>query len=59
MDPIELLSCSPKRIIIYPEIPPVELRPYGGSTALSVLEYFRGTSETVTHVTEHIPSIDN
>ena len=51
MASIELVSCSPERKIIYPNIPPNEFRPYGGSTSLNLLEYFHGTPETVTQVT--------
>ena len=51
MAPIELLSCSPERKIMSPDIPPTEFRPYGGSTSINVLEHFHGTPETVTQVT--------
>ena len=47
---MELLSFSPVRKILFPHIPPADFRPYGGSTALNVLEYFRGTSDPVTRV---------
>ena len=48
---IEHLSSSPVRKLLLPSDAPLALlRPFGGSTAFNVLDYFLGTPDIITKV---------
>ena len=44
------LSCSPARKVLYPFDGPLKFNPFGGSSALKVLDSFLGTPDIVTKV---------
>jgi hypothetical protein len=50
MNSLELLSNSPVKNIFFPVEIPSMFMPYGGATAVNVLDHFLGTPEIATQV---------